>query len=83
VEYRAGFYTKTDPRIIEGKQVKENSFTFGAAFPLIAQRNIAWFQVGLDIGHRTGGPDLTENFVRGKIGLVFNDNSWFIRGKYH
>lgn len=83
VEYRAGFYTKTDPRIIEGEQVKEHAFTFGACFPLIAQRNIAWFQFGLDVGSRTGGPNLSENFVRGKIGLVFNDNAWFIRSKYH
>ena len=83
VEYRAGFYTKTDPRIIEGEQVKEHAFTLGATFPLIAQRNIAWFQVGLDFGSRTGGSNLSENFVRGKIGLVFNDNAWFIRSKYH
>lgn len=83
VEYRAGFYTKSDPRIIEGQQVKEHAITFGASFPLIAQRNIAWFQFGLDFGKRTGGADLSENFIRGKIGLVFNDNAWFIRGKYH
>lgn len=83
VEYRAGFYTKTDPRIIEGEQVKEHAFAVGASFPMIAQRNIAWFQFGLDIGSRTGGPNLSENFVRGKIGIVFNDNAWFIRGKYH
>jgi hypothetical protein len=83
VEYRAGFYTKSDPRVIEGQQVKENAFTLGASFPLIAQRNIAWFQVGLDFGRRTGGPNLSENFIRGKIGLVFNDNAWFIRSKYH
>ena len=83
VEYRAGFYTKTDPRIIEGEQVKEHAFTAGASFPLIAQRNIAWFQVGLDYGRRTGGSDLSENFLRGKIGIVFNDNAWFIKGKYH
>lgn len=83
VEYRAGFYTKTDPRVIEGEQVKEGAFTFGAALPLILQRNIAFVQVGFDIGKRTGGERLSDNFVRGKIGLVFNDNAWFIKGKYN
>ncbi len=83
VEYRAGFYTKTDPRIIEGAQVKETAITAGAALPLILQRNIAWLQIGLDVGTRTGGDRLTDNFVRGKIGFIFNDNSWFIKRKYN
>jgi hypothetical protein len=82
VEYRAGFSTQNDPRMIEGEQVKSTAFSLGASFPLILQRNIAWFQVGLDIGIRTGGENLSDNFVRGKVGFVFNDNSWFIRGKY-
>ncbi len=82
VEYRAGFYTKTDPRVIEGSQVKEWAVTVGATLPLIVQRNIAWVQIGFDMGKRTGGDRLSDNFVRGKVGLVFNDNAWFIRGKY-
>jgi hypothetical protein len=82
VEYRAGFYTKTDPRVIDDVQVKETAITFGATLPLIMQRNIAWFQVGFDVGTRKATDNLTDNFVRGKVGLVFNDNSWFIRGKY-
>ena len=83
VEYRAGFYTKTDPRVIEDQQFKETAVTIGAVFPLILQRNIAWFQVGFDAGKRTDGDRLSDNFVRGKIGFVFNDNAWFIRGKYN
>lgn len=82
MEYRAGFYTKTDPRVIEGSQVKEWAVTVGATLPLIVQRNIAWVQIGFDMGKRTGGDRLSDNFVRGKVGLVFNDNAWFIRGKY-
>lgn len=83
VEYRAGFYTKTDPRVIEGEQVKEYAFTVGASLPLILQRNIAWVQLSLDYGHHTGGPNLSDSFIRGKVGLVFNDNAWFIRSKYN
>ena len=83
VEYRAGFYTLSDPRVIEGEQVKASAVTVGAQFPLILQRNIAWFQVGLDVGSRNGGENLKENFVRGKVGFIFNDSSWFIRGKYN
>ena len=82
VEYRAGFYYKHDPRVIEGSQVKEGAFTFGASLPFIVQRNISWFQFGIDIGSRTGGPNLKDNFVRANIGFIFNDNSWFIKGKY-
>ncbi len=83
VEYRAGFYTLKDPRIIEGEQVNEWAITTGMLMPLILQRNIAWMQVGLEVGHRTGGPNLSDTFVRGKVGFVLNDNSWFIRGKYN
>lgn len=82
VEYRAGFYTMTDPRVIDGEQVKATALTLGAGFPLILQRNIAWVQVGLDVGKRTGG-NLSDNFIRGKVGLIFNDNGWFIKGKYN
>ncbi len=82
VEYRAGFYTLKDPRVIEGHQVAERAFTFGASFPFILQRAITWVQVGFDVGKRTGGPNLTDNFVRGNVSFIFNDNAWFIKGKY-
>ena len=82
VEYRAGFYSMSDPRVIDDEQVKVFAFTMGAGFPLILQRNIAWVQVGLDVGKRTGG-NLSDNFIRGKVGLILNDNSWFIKGKYN
>jgi hypothetical protein len=83
VEYRAGFYTLTDPRVIEGSQVKATGVTVGASFPLILQRNIAWFLAGLEVGKRTGGDRLSENYVIGKVGFILNDNSWFIKGKYN
>jgi hypothetical protein len=83
VEYRAGIYTLTDPREIEGSQVKESAVSLAATLPLISQRNIGWFQIGLDVGRRTGGENLRDNFVRGKIGFIFNDNSWFIKRKYN
>ena len=82
VEYRAGFYTKMDPRVIDNTQLQETAFTFGAAFPFIVQRNVAWMQFGFDIGKRTGGDQLTDNFVRGNVGFIFNDNAWFIKSKY-
>ncbi|HZV68799.1 MAG TPA: hypothetical protein VFG10_04615 [Saprospiraceae bacterium] len=82
VEYRAGFYTMTDPRVIENTQVKVTAATIGAGFPLILQRNIAWLQLGIDVGKRTGGDRLSDNFIRGNVGIILNDNSWFIKGKY-
>ena len=83
VEYRAGFYTMTDPRVIEGSQVKALAVTFGGGFPLILQRSIAWIQASIDVGRRTGGDNLRDSFARGKIGIILNDNSWFIKGKYN
>jgi len=83
VEYRAGFYSLNDPRVIDGEQVKEWAVTAGMLMPLILQRNIAWLQIGLDFGRRTAGPNLSDGFVRGKVGFVLNDNSWFVRGKYN
>ncbi|MEP6795254.1 MAG: hypothetical protein ABJB16_13070, partial [Saprospiraceae bacterium] len=75
--------TMTDPRVIEGSQVKVSAFTIGAGLPLILQRNIAWIQLGIDVGKRTGGSNLSENFIRGNVGIILNDNSWFIKGKYN
>jgi hypothetical protein len=83
VEYRVGFYTLSDPRVIEGSQVNARALTVGAGLPLVLQRNIAWIQLGLDIGKRTGGSNLSENYCRAKVGFIFNDNSWFIKGKYN
>lgn len=83
VEYRAGFYTMTDPRVIDEEQVKGSGITIGAGLPLIVQRNIAWIHVGLDIGSRKAGDRLSDNFVRGNIGVILNDNSWFIKSKYN
>ncbi|MEO6133474.1 MAG: hypothetical protein ABIQ02_16660 [Saprospiraceae bacterium] len=83
VEYRAGFYSMSDPRVIEGSQVKATAVTIGGGFPLILQRNIAWIQLGIDVGKRTGGSRLSENFIRGNVGIILNDNSWFIKGKYN
>lgn len=83
VEYRAGFYAYKDPRIIEGENIDERAITFGASLPLILQRNIAWFQIGFDVGSRTGGANLKDTFVRGRVGFILNDNSWFIRSKYN
>jgi len=82
VEYRAGFYTSKDPRVIDGYQVTTNAMTFGASFPFILQRAITWVQVGFDVGRRTAGSNLTDNFVRGNVSFIFNDNAWFIKGKY-
>jgi hypothetical protein len=82
VEYRAGFYSLKDPRVVDGTQVTANAFTFGASFPFVMQRSISWLQIGFDVGKRTGGPNLTDNFVRGNVSFIFNDNAWFIKGKY-
>ena len=82
VEYRAGFYTLKDPRVIDGHQVSTSAFTFGASMPFILQRAISWLQISFDVGRRTAGSDLTDNFVRGNVSFIFNDNAWFIKGKY-
>ncbi|MEP6647041.1 MAG: hypothetical protein ABJC12_08120 [Saprospiraceae bacterium] len=83
VEYRLGFYTMTDPRVIEENQVNVSAITIGAALPLILQRNVAWIQFGIDVGNRKAGDRLSENFIRGNVGIILNDNSWFIKGKYN
>ncbi len=82
VEYRAGFYTLKDPRVIDGHQVSASAFTFGASMPFILQRAISWLQISFDVGRRTAGSDLTDHFIRGNVSFVFNDNAWFIKGKY-
>jgi hypothetical protein len=83
VEYRAGGFYQTDPRVLEGQQAYRYGFTVGAGLPFVFLRSFSYLNIGLEIGRAGTESALKENYLRGKIGLVLNDNQWFLKRRYN
>jgi hypothetical protein len=83
VYYRYGFYYNTDPRSIDGEQLKSYGFTIGMGMPFIYQRKISHANIGLEFGKRGAGSPIIESFFKISLGFTFNDDEWFIKKKYN
>lgn len=83
VEYRAGYFYQTDPRSLEGEQAYRSAVTLGAGLPFIFLRSFSYINIGLEYGRTGTETTLKENYLRGRIGLVLNDNQWFLKRRYH
>lgn len=83
VEYRAGVFYQTDPRSLEGQQAYRSGFTVGAGLPFIFLRSFSYVNIGLEYGRAGTESALKENYLRGKIGIVLNDNQWFLKRRYN
>jgi len=83
VEYRAGMYYQTDPRELEGEQAYRHGFTVGAGLPFVFLRSFSYVNIGLEYGRGGTESALKENYLRGKIGIVLNDNQWFLKRRYN
>ncbi|MBK7477001.1 MAG: hypothetical protein IPI11_13740 [Haliscomenobacter sp.] len=84
VRYRAGFYYGTDPRSVNGAQIKEYGITLGAGFPIILPRQTTSFlNIALEAGRFGLEESLMENFVQMTLGFTLNDNSWFFKRKFN
>ena len=84
VSYRAGFFTKEDPRILQTKQLGGAGVTVGFGFPVRALSGVnSMLHIGLEAGQQ-GNTDLVrERYARFRVGFTMNDNSWFFRQKYN
>ncbi len=83
VYYRYGAYYNTDPRSIDGEQLKSYGLTIGMGMPFIYQRKISHANIGLEFGKRGSGTPIVESFFRISLGFTFNDDEWFIKKKYN
>lgn len=83
VRYRAGAYYSTDPRMIDGQQLRNYGLTFGFGLPIVLPRGVPSFvNLGFEFG-RQGHPDLLEeSYFKTSLAFTFNDNSWFYKQKY-
>jgi hypothetical protein len=83
VEYRAGGFYQSDPRVLEGEQAYRYGVTFGAGLPFVFLRSFSYLNVGFEIGRAGTKSALKENYLRARIGFVLNDNQWFLKRRYH
>lgn len=84
VRYRAGFYTGTDARSLQGEQLKYSAITFGLGMPIIMSRQRVSF-VNLSFEYGTAGLKdvLNEKYFKFTLGFTLNDNSWFFKRKFN
>lgn len=80
--YRFGFYTKTEPIEIEGKQISTQAVTLGLGLPFVFQRKVSQASLGIEIGRRGSGSLIEEKFCNFTMGFTFNDDEWFLKRKY-
>lgn len=84
IRYRAGFRYGTDPRTLDGQQVKGYSVTFGLGFPVVLPRQqVSFLNTSVEIGRAGVDNILEESFVRLNFGFTLNDNSWFFKRKFN
>ena len=83
VYYRYGLYYNTDPRSVEGDQLKSYGLTLGMGMPFIYQRKISHANIGFEYGKRGAGSLISESFFKISLGFTFNDDEWFIKKKYN
>jgi len=83
VYYRYGLYYKSDPRVINQKQIDSYGLTFGLGMPFIYQRKISHANLGIEFGKKGNGTAIEETFFTINLGFTFNDDEWFIKRKYN
>jgi len=80
--YRFGGFYNTDPRKIDGTDLKSYGVTFGLGLPFIYQRKVSHANLGFEMGSRGSGTPLSETYARFLLSFTFNDDEWFIKRKY-
>ncbi len=84
VYYRAGFYYGTDPRHVDGLQLKKLGLTFGVGFPIVMPRQqVSFFDVSFEIGQFGLSEVLNETYGKLTLGFTLNDNTWFLKRKFN
>lgn len=84
VRYRFGAFYGTDPRTIDGAQLKEFGVTLGAGLPIILPRQQTSFvNLALELGRFGIADALRETYFKMTLGFTLNDNTWFFKRKFN
>lgn len=84
VRYRAGFRYASDPRTLDGEQIKGYSVSLGFGLPIVLPRQqISFINTSIELGRTGVNNVLEENYVRLNLGFTLNDNSWFFKRKFN
>ena len=84
VRYRVGAFTGTDPRSIDGEQLKETGITFGFGLPItLPRKQVSFVNIAVEFGKRGAGTNLQETYGEFTVGFTLNDNSWFFKRKFN
>lgn len=81
--YKFGLQFGTDPRTINGEQIKTFAVNTGVTAPFFFQRQISFVDLGLQYGSRTVTNGIKENYFKILLGFTLNDNDWFIQRKFN
>jgi hypothetical protein len=83
VEYRAGMFYQTDPRVFDGTQAIEYGASIGFGFPFVQQRFFSFLDLSFEYGWRGVSDGLKENYLRFRVGFNLNDTQWFIKRRFN
>ncbi len=83
INYKAGFYTRTEPASFSDNQVSNTGFTFGLGMPFIYQRKSSIADINIALGRKKAADILVENYMELRFGFSFNDDEWFLTRKYN
>ena len=84
IRYRAGFYTGTDARSLQGEQLKYSAVTFGFGLPIVMSRQrVSFVNLGFEYGTAGLKDVLNEKYFKFTLGFTLNDNSWFFKRKFN
>lgn len=82
IRYRIGLKFGSDPRIIQGEQLKTAALTIGAGLPLILPRGkVSLINLSLELGKINSNNSIDATYGRLGLGFTLNDNTWFLKRK--
>ena len=83
IRYRYGVFYSTDPRTLNGFQMKRYAVTGGFGFPIILPRQqTSFINVGFEIGKNGIENSLQQDYYKINLGFTLNDNGWFYKRRY-
>jgi len=80
--YRGGLRFGTDPRSINGSQIKQFSLNAGIGLPVVVSRQLSFINLGLNYRRLGGNIPIKEGLFGFNVGVTLNNNLWFLKRKF-
>jgi hypothetical protein len=82
IKYRVGFKTGKDPRSIANEQLSFYNISAGIGIPLkLPRQQVSSINLGIEYG-KLGITNYNESYFKFNLGIILNDDSWFLKRKY-